>query len=266
VPGYPWQVGRGRGRPATRRHARWFFGPAAFPSPSGPGPLRRRRRTNGHTWEVFEIRAQLVFGEHSLRRERRRKIVRRVAVGAWVVSTIALTTIPEPSPRLDVMSRLQNRAERIAAGDESSLTATRSVASATRFRREVFDARPKPPRPEPEHATDVPAPSSPTTEATASSPTTEATAASYSGSVTDIVHAAAAEFGVDGAYLLSIASCESGLDPGAVNSAGYHGLFQFDQQTWSAYGYGSIYDPVAQARTAARLVAAGQASRWPNCA
>lgn len=215
---------------------------------------------------MFEIRAQLVFGEHSLRRERRRKIVRRIAVGAWIASTVALATILEPSSRLDVMSRLENRAERLVAGDASSLTATRSVASATRFRREVFDARPKPPRPEPEPESDEAAPSSPTSEVPSSSPAPEATAPVESGSVTDIVQAAAAEFGVDGAYLLSIASCESGLDPGAVNSAGYHGLFQFDQQTWSAYGYGSIYDPVAQARTAARLVAAGQASRWPNCA
>ena len=80
------------------------------------------------------------------------------------------------------------------------------------------------------------------------------------------ISAAATEFGVDGGYLLSIAECESDLDPGAYNAAGYHGLFQFDVQTWAAYGYGSIYDPVAQARTAARLISAGHSSRWPNCA
>ncbi|MGH2819414.1 MAG: transglycosylase family protein, partial [Actinomycetota bacterium] len=84
--------------------------------------------------------------------------------------------------------------------------------------------------------------------------------------VTEIIDAAAAEFGIDGGYLLSVAECESGLDPGAVNPAGYHGLFQFDETTWEAYGHGSIYDPVAQARTAAELLAAGEASRWPNCA
>jgi len=53
---------------------------------------------------------------------------------------------------------------------------------------------------------------------------------------------------------------------GAYNAAGYHGLFQFDEQTWAAYGYGDIYDPTAQSRTAARLIAAGESSRWPNCA
>ncbi len=86
-------------------------------------------------------------------------------------------------------------------------------------------------------------------------------------SVTGVIYGAANEFGLDPAYLLSVATCESGLDPSAYNPAGYHGLFQFDQTTWAAYGYGdSIYDPTAQARTAARLIAAGQSSRWPNCA
>jgi hypothetical protein len=84
--------------------------------------------------------------------------------------------------------------------------------------------------------------------------------------MTNIIYEAAAEFGLDGDYLLSVAQCESGLDPGAYNPAGYHGLFQFNFQTWGAYGYGSIYDPVAQARTAAELLAAGHSSRWPNCA
>lgn len=83
--------------------------------------------------------------------------------------------------------------------------------------------------------------------------------------MTTIIYEAASEFGVAGDYLLSVAQCESGLDPSAYNQAGYHGLFQFDFQTWGAYGYGSIYDPVAQARTAAELLAAGHASRWPNC-
>jgi soluble lytic murein transglycosylase-like protein len=106
-----------------------------------------------------------------------------------------------------------------------------------RFRREAFATRPRPtPSAEPET------------------------------SVSDIIYAAAAEFGIDGAYLLAVAHCESTLNHGAYNPAGYHGLFQFDYTTWAAYGYGSIYDPVAQARTAARLLAAGQASRWPNCA
>lgn len=85
-------------------------------------------------------------------------------------------------------------------------------------------------------------------------------------SVESIIYDAAAEFGLEGSYLVSVAVCESNLDPGAYNPAGYHGLFQFDHTTWAAYGYGPIYDPIAQSRTAARLIAAGQHSRWPNCA
>jgi soluble lytic murein transglycosylase-like protein len=90
--------------------------------------------------------------------------------------------------------------------------------------------------------------------------------AAPAGSVSEILYAAAAEFGIDGAYLVSVASCESGLNPGAVNPAGYHGLFQFSESTWASYGYGSIYDAAAQARTAARMLAAGLGSHWPNCA
>jgi soluble lytic murein transglycosylase-like protein len=85
-------------------------------------------------------------------------------------------------------------------------------------------------------------------------------------SIEGIIREAAAEFGLDGDYLVSVAACESGLDPRAYNAAGYHGLFQYDEQTWAAYGDGSIWDPEAQAKTTAMLIADGQASRWPNCA
>jgi soluble lytic murein transglycosylase-like protein len=86
------------------------------------------------------------------------------------------------------------------------------------------------------------------------------------GTVSGIIAAAAAEYGLDADYLTSVAWCESSLDPGAVSPAGYYGLFQFDQSTWAAYGYGSIYDPVAQSRTAARMIAGGLSEKWPNCA
>ncbi|MBD0293049.1 MAG: transglycosylase family protein [Jiangellaceae bacterium] len=90
--------------------------------------------------------------------------------------------------------------------------------------------------------------------------------AAPAGSITEIIYAAAAEYGLSGSYLLSVAACESGLNPSAVNPAGYHGLFQFSTGTWASQGYGSIYDPIAQARTAARMLAAGGAGAWPNCA
>ena len=109
----------------------------------------------------------------------------------------------------------------------------------------------------------------PVAEASAA-PSAEAPAAptptAASGSVEDLILDAAAAHGVSGALLLSIARCESGLDPGATNPAGYYGLFQYDRQTWASYGQGSIFDASAQANTTAALIAAGQSDRWPNCA
>ena len=83
--------------------------------------------------------------------------------------------------------------------------------------------------------------------------------------VVGIIYAAADEFGVDGGYLVSIAQCESSLSPGAYSSAGYKGLFQYDDATWATWGYGSVWDPIAQARTTAELISLGQSARWPNC-
>jgi soluble lytic murein transglycosylase-like protein len=141
---------------------------------------------------------------------------------------------------LNVGSRLVDRFQP-TGGIETS----ESVVGMMRFRGASFRTRPTP-TPSPTEEPEVYVPPA--------------------GSLASIIYAAAAEFGIDGSYLLSVASCESGLNVQAYSPAGYHGLFQFDQATWAAYGYGSIYDATAQARTAARLIAAGQASRWPNCA
>ncbi|HVF53007.1 MAG TPA: transglycosylase family protein [Actinomycetota bacterium] len=86
--------------------------------------------------------------------------------------------------------------------------------------------------------------------------------------IIETIYAAAGEFGLAPSYLLGVAQCESTLNPLAYNSGGpgYHGLFQFDYMTWAEFGYGDIYDPPAQARTAAELLALGHVSRWPNCA
>jgi hypothetical protein len=86
-----------------------------------------------------------------------------------------------------------------------------------------------------------------------------------SGSLTDIVYNAATAYGVSPDYMYALAMCESTMNPNAYNPAGYHGLFQFDHQTWAAFGEGPIYDPVAQSQTAAQLIAAGETERWPNC-
>ena len=187
------------------------------------------------------------------RRARRRARLKRIAFGAWLVALGGMAMgLPGPSVGFDLLSGLVSGSDG-AGASSAAVETTQSAANMMRFRREVFDARPTP------KPTPVAAEVGEITEETGGTP-------GYGGSITDIIYAAAAEYGIDGGYMVSIATCESGLDPGAVNAAGYHGLFQYDYTTWSEYGYGSIYDPVAQARTTAQLLADGQSSRWPNCA
>ena len=203
------------------------------------------------------ISAPIRFNKKAIERARRKRRRRRLVVGAWAVAIVA--GVPGASAGLGLLDG-SSPEPALQVADIVTMKGSSPVASATKFRREVFKARPAPPKPKPK--------AKPAPETTPERVETEPVApdAPSTGSVTDIIYAAAAEFGLDGGYLVSVASCESGLDPGAVNPAGYHGLFQFDEQTWGAYGYASIYDPSAQARTAARLLAAGQSSRWPNCA
>jgi hypothetical protein len=127
----------------------------------------------------------------------------------------------------------------LSTGIETSETA----ASTARFRRGLFGARETARRPGSEGA----APPADTPPA--------------SGPITDLIFEAAAEYGVDGNFMYALAICESNLNPRAYNAAGYHGLFQFDQQTWAAFGEGEIYDPAAQARATAKLVATGETER-----
>ena len=189
------------------------------------------------------------FGRRAARRAARR---RRIAISALVTAGAVLVGVPASTAPLEALGLVGGR-DGDSRTPARAVEASESHAAVMRFRRELFNRRPPPKRPEP-----AASPASAEPEETA-----EGTAG---GSIEDVIAAAAAEFGLDGAYLIGVASCESGLDPSAYNSAGYHGLFQFDSQTWAAYGYGSIWDPSAQARTAARLIAAGEASRWPNCA
>ena len=186
------------------------------------------------------------------RRARRRARLKRVAIGVWFVALGGMALgLPGPNVGIDLLSGLVGHAQGVRVSG-AGIDSTQSAENMMRFRREVFDARPAP-KPSPQDT------DSETVEETGTEP-------AYGGSITDIIYAAAAEYGISGDYMVSIASCESGLNPGAYNAAGYHGLFQYDSTTWSAYGYGSIYDPVAQARTTAQLLANGESSRWPNCA
>lgn len=199
---------------------------------------------------------QLNFGSRTRLKARRRAGFRRAAVVLWVMglggAALGFTT---PTAGVDIVADFLDGRQYSGRGIETS----KSAASAMRFRQGVFEVRPVP------KATPTPTPTEAPVETAPETPAAPAPVAP-SGSIEEIIYAAAAEFGLDGAYLVGVAACESGLNPGAVNAAGYHGLFQYDEATWGEYGYGSIYDPVAQARTTAMLIAGGQASRWPNCA
>jgi hypothetical protein len=69
--------------------------------------------------------------------------------------------------------------------------------------------------------------------------------------------------------LQSIAACESGGDPSAVDASGtYRGKYQFDRQTWQSVGGSG--DPAAapeaeQDQRAAMLIAQRGSSPWPVC-
>jgi Transglycosylase-like domain len=74
--------------------------------------------------------------------------------------------------------------------------------------------------------------------------------------------------GVSQATLDSIAACESGGDPTAVNAAGYYGKYQFDLGTWqSVGGTGNPAEaPEAeQDMRASMLYARAGSSPWPVC-
>ena len=69
----------------------------------------------------------------------------------------------------------------------------------------------------------------------------------------------------------ALAKCESGGNASINTGNGYYGLYQFNTQTWRAYG-GTQYAPNAHQATAAqqteiaqRLYAARGASPWPGC-
>lgn len=190
---------------------------------------------------------RLSFGARARRKARLRRLKPWMLVASLVLMAMG---VPGANVGADALQRLSGFDRSELRGIETS----ESAAGLMKFRGATFQTRPEPtptptPTPAPTPAAEVvPAPPAP------------------AGSITAIIYAAAEEYGLSGSYLLSVAACESGLNPSAVNPAGYYGLFQFSSGTWAANGYGSIYDPVAQARTAARMIAAGGASRWPNCA
>ncbi len=86
------------------------------------------------------------------------------------------------------------------------------------------------------------------------------------GSVDAIIMAAAAKWGVDGHWMIRIASCESGERPNAVSSNGsYYGLFQFLPSTFKAHGGTDIFSAEQQSDITANMLAHGGARSWPVC-
>ena len=187
---------------------------------------------------------RLRFGERARRRARRSKLKSYLGIAGLVATLLG---VPGANLGWELLTRAD--ATTSARPDLSGVTTTEQASGMLRFKGNLFRNRP------------TPTPTERPTEAA-----TPAAVEAPAGSVSEIIYAAAAEFGIDGGYLLGVAHCESNLNPGAVNPAGYHGLFQFSESTWGAYGYGSIYDANAQARTAAEMLANGMASHWPNCA
>ena len=85
-------------------------------------------------------------------------------------------------------------------------------------------------------------------------------------SVIGIIEAAAAHWGVSGAWMVKIARCESGLRTTAYNPHGpYIGLFQFLMSTFTHNGGTNIYSAADQSNVAAKMLAHGQAHQW-SCA
>ena len=74
--------------------------------------------------------------------------------------------------------------------------------------------------------------------------------------------------GVSLSTLNTIAACESGGDPTAVNAAGYYGKYQFDLQTWAAVGGSGNPAKAPEAEQdyrAALLYSQSGSSPWPVC-
>jgi len=196
---------------------------------------------------------RLRFGERARRRARRSRLRGYLGIAGLVATLLG---VPGANLGWELVTGAGDRAP--ARADLGGVTTTQQASGMMRFRGNLFQSRPTP--------SPTPTETEQLAEPAGAEPVGAEPPAAPAGSISEIIYSAAAEFGIDGSYLLSVANCESSLNPSAVNPAGYHGLFQFGQETWAAFGYGSIYDPVAQARTAAEMLAAGMASRWPNCA
>lgn len=82
--------------------------------------------------------------------------------------------------------------------------------------------------------------------------------------VVKYIYAAADRYGQSREDMLRVATCESNLDPYAVNPSGSYGLFQFIRSTWKStpYGKDDIFDPEANAMAAGWMWKQGRKAEW----
>ena len=74
--------------------------------------------------------------------------------------------------------------------------------------------------------------------------------------------------GTDGLNWGALANCESGGNPGAVNPAGYYGLYQFNVGTWNSVGGSGMPHHASAAEQTYRaklLYKSRGAQPWPHC-
>jgi soluble lytic murein transglycosylase-like protein len=72
------------------------------------------------------------------------------------------------------------------------------------------------------------------------------------------IYDACARYGCDGAQLVRVANCESGMNPNAVGAQGEVGLFQIKMEIWGV----NAWDPYASIDFAAQMFASGQGYNW----
>lgn len=79
-----------------------------------------------------------------------------------------------------------------------------------------------------------------------------------------IIKRAARKYGQSKRKMLRVARCESNLDPCAVGSGKYYGLFQFLQSTFDGTPFRKedIFDPKANAYAAAWMWKQGRKNEW----
>jgi len=80
----------------------------------------------------------------------------------------------------------------------------------------------------------------------------------FTPSVSDAINATAAEYGIDPAFMGRVAEIESSGAP-SLPKGSHRGLFQLSPEVWQKFGSGDIYNPLDNARAAARYLAANRA-------